>query len=75
MYVKVIVSAGANKEKIINKHKQVYEIHTKEPALRNLANQRVRELLAEIYSINRGKIRLISGHHSRSKIFDLNLES
>lgn len=74
MYVKVMVVPSAKKEKIINKKENVYEIFTKETALQNLANHRVRELLAEIYGINKGKIRLISGHHSPGKIFDVSLE-
>lgn len=75
MLVKVKVVPSAKKEKIISKKPNVYELHIKEPAQQNLANNRARELLTEIYGINKGKVKLISGHRSPGKIFDVNLEN
>ena len=75
MHIKVLVIPKAKKERIVNKTADIYEIQVKEPAEHNQANLRVRELLAEIYSINKGKVRLISGHRSPHKKFDVTLET
>jgi uncharacterized protein YggU (UPF0235/DUF167 family) len=36
-----------------------------------MANVRVRELLAAHFGVPAGKVRLIAGHHSHSKIFSV----
>ncbi len=51
----------------------LFEMTVKEPAERNLANQRVRELLATQYEIDVKAVRIVSGHHSGSKIFDVKI--
>jgi len=71
MYVKVRVTPKAKKETIKKVGELVYEITVKEPAERNLANRRIRELLARQYEVDAKSVRLISGHHSGSKIFDV----
>jgi len=75
MYIKVKVSAGAGKEtfkKISDDH---FEASVKEKAERNMANKRVRELVAEQFGIPTGKAKLVSGHHSPGKIFDISTEN
>lgn len=74
MYIKVRVVAGAKKEKFEQVSKDHFKISVKEKAERNMANDRLRELLSEHFSIGKGKIRLISGHHSPSKIFSVDIE-
>ena len=71
MYLKVIAHPGAKKEMVLKKKENYFEVRVKEPAERNLANDRIREILAEIFKINPKAIRLISGHHSNRKIFSL----
>ena len=80
MYIKVKVTTGAKKEKIIKKSKDHFEISVKEPAERNLANKRIIGLLREYFKarLNDGTvgqvyndIKIVSGHHSRSKIISL----
>jgi uncharacterized protein YggU (UPF0235/DUF167 family) len=41
----------------------------KEPAERNLANIRVKELLAREYAVEVKAVRLVSGHQNSRKIF------
>lgn len=65
----------ARKEKIEQLDNGSWSIAVKEPALRNLANTRIRQLLAEWYDIPMGKVRLVSGHRSPKKIFDIELET
>ncbi len=69
MYVKVRVTAGAKKEQVMRKSETEFAILVREPAARNLANKRVRELLSGAYGVPLGSVRLVSGHHAPSKIF------
>ena len=70
-YVKVRVVAGMRKEKIIQVDETTFEMIVKAPAERNLANRRIRTLLSEVYTVEEGKVRIVTGHHSRSTIFDV----
>lgn len=71
MYVRVTVRPGAKKEAIIRIDETTYSIAVREPAERNLANSRVREMLADELSVPVGKVQLISGHRSPKKIFSV----
>ncbi len=74
MYIKIKVMAGAKKEIFEQTSKDHFKVSVKEKAERNMANDRVRELLAHHFSMPIGKIRLISGHHSPGKIFSVDIE-
>ena len=67
-YVHVKVIAGAGRESFKQKSKDHFEISVKEKAERNLANDRVIELLAKHYNLPKGKIRIVNGHHSPTKL-------
>ena len=71
MYVKVRVLAGAKTEKFEAVSKDHFKIAVKEPAKQNLANRRVVELVAMHFKVPAGQVRLISGHHSPSKILSI----
>lgn len=71
MYVKVRVVAGAKKETFKQKSNDHFKISVKEKAEQNLANRRVVELVADHFHIPSKQIRIISGHHSPSKILSL----
>ena len=71
MYIKVKVTAGAKKEKIARKGKDVFVISVKEKAERNMANIRVRELIAYQLGVLLPAVRIISGHTSPSKILSI----
>ncbi|GEM_PF-222063 len=71
MYVRVQVQPSAKKESLIQTDEKTYSISVKEPAARNQANDRVRSLLAWEFRIPITKIKLISGHRSPRKIFDI----
>ena len=74
MYLKAIVHAGAKKEKIEETEKGL-DISVKEPAQRNLANTRVRELLAARFRVPLARVRILSGHHSPRKLFSIDTSS
>ena len=74
MYIKVNVKAGAKRESVIKNADNRFEISVKEPAKQNLANKRIREILAEFYAVDIGNIRLINGHHSPRKLYAVECE-
>ncbi|KXJ97845.1 MAG: hypothetical protein UZ19_OD1000909 [Parcubacteria bacterium OLB19] len=74
MYVKVRVIPKAKKETVSKIDDQIFEMTVKEPAERNLANNRIKELLAKEYGVKIESVRIISGHHSGSKMFDVKVE-
>ena len=75
MYIKVKVLAGAKREELIMDKPEYFNISVKEPAARNLANKRVRELIANHYSLPIGKVRIVNGHHSPSKLLVVDSEN
>lgn len=71
MYIKVLVTPGVKKESAVKKSKAMFEIKIREPAERNQANNRVREIVAKYFNVHVGKVKIISGHHSPSKMLDV----
>ena len=73
MYIKVRVVTGGKRESVTKVDDTTYEVVVREKAERNLANTRIREILRDEYGVTIGSVRIISGHHSQSKIFDIDL--
>jgi len=71
MYISVRVVAGAKKEALEVLPKGRLKISVKQPAKQNLANKRVRELVAKHLNLPLAEVRLLSGHTSPSKIFSV----
>jgi hypothetical protein len=71
MYIHVKVHAGAKKERFEALDESHFRVAVKEPAEQNRANRRVVSLLATRFGVPDNRVRLISGHHSPSKIFDI----
>ena len=69
MYIKVKVLAGAKKEIVEKESDDHYRISVKEKAENNQANKRILEIMHERFS--NSQIRIISGHHSPSKILSV----
>jgi uncharacterized protein YggU (UPF0235/DUF167 family) len=72
MYVRVEVYPQSKKEVVKETGENRYEISVKEPAERNLANNRIREIIAKDYGVNLNSVRIISGHQSSRKILSVN---
>lgn len=73
MIIRLKVHAKAKKEMIKRlKESDRYEVWIKEPARNNLANERLKELVAEITGYPLEKIRLIKGGKSSFKTFAIN---
>jgi len=73
MYIKVKAQAGAKKEEMVKVDEVTFKVTVKEPAEKNLANKKIAELLARQFACRMEQVRLISGHHSPSKIFSLEI--
>ena len=71
MYIKVRVNAGSKRESLVKTTTGKFEVAVRAPAERNLANRRVKELIASHFKLPTDQVRLISGHRSPSKIFSL----
>jgi uncharacterized protein (TIGR00251 family) len=70
MYIKVFVTPDAKRESVAEKG-EALAVAVKEPAMGNRANQRVREIIAERFKKPVGKVRILTGHHSRSKMISI----
>lgn len=73
MYIKIKVITCAKKEEIKQKRSDSYIISVCQKAERNLANIRVKELMALIYKVPISRIRIISGHHQTNKIISIDI--
>ena len=71
MHIKVKVKTGAKKERCTSIASDVLSVEVKEKPERNMANRRVREIVAKRLSVPLSAVRLIRGHHSPSKIFHI----
>jgi uncharacterized protein YggU (UPF0235/DUF167 family) len=69
-YIKIFVTPSAKREKVEEKG-DVLVIAVKEPASGNHANDRVREVIAERFKTPLGKVRILTGHHSRVKMVSI----
>lgn len=71
MYVKVRVTPGMRKESVTKTAPETYEIVTRVAAARNQANVRVQELIADLYGVEKGRVRMVTGHRSPKKVFEV----
>lgn len=71
MYVKARVAAGAKREEFSRDSDTHFTIAVREKAERNAANTRVRELIARHFGVPAGKVRIVNGHQSPSKLLDV----
>ncbi len=71
MFVHVRVLPGARRERVTKNSETEFQIEVKEPKERNLANKRIREILAEEFGLDIGQVRMLTGHRSPSKIFSI----
>ena len=70
MYIKVFVIPDAKREAVTEKD-ETLAISVREPASGNRANLRVREIVAERQKVPVGKVRILTGHHSRVKMISI----
>lgn len=71
MQIRVRVKAGSKEDSVKRLIDDRLAVSVKEKAEGGRANDRVKELLAEYFSVLPNEIKLISGHTSSSKVFVL----
>ena len=71
MYLRVKVLPQAKRDSIKAIGPNRFEVNTKAPAERGLANEAVLGLLASHLNLPRTHFRIISGHHERSKLISV----
>ncbi len=69
MYIKVKITPHSKQEVITKVNDDLYHISVKEKAEMNRANERLLEIMREMYPHR--SVRIISGHHSPSKIISI----
>lgn len=71
MYVRVHATPGAKKERVTKDDDRVFYIAVKEPAERNMANARIREILAREFKVRPAQVTMLTGHRSSSKMYSV----
>ncbi len=73
MYIKVRITPGAKKESFVAESPDHFRISVKEKAEMNQANRRLISMIALHFKVPAGKVRIVSGHHSPSKILSVDI--
>lgn len=71
MYVKVEVTPGAKRDSVRETGEHRFAISVREKAKRGMANERVRELLAEHFNVPVKAVRIVNGHRHPRKLFSI----
>lgn len=71
MYIRVHAMPGMRKESVTKVDDATFNITVKEPAERNLANRRIRELLAREFKVPVAQVTMLTGHRSSSKMYSI----
>ena len=72
--MKIFVKAKPNskEEKVEKIDDQNFVVSVKEPPEKGKANEKIRELLAQLLKIPKSKISLVSGETYKEKVFEVN---
>jgi uncharacterized protein YggU (UPF0235/DUF167 family) len=71
MYITVFVKPSSSRERVVRLAGGEFMIDVKEEASGNKANKRAIFILAKHFNASPTRIRLVSGHHSRKKVFSI----
>ncbi|MFA6050319.1 MAG: DUF167 domain-containing protein [Candidatus Paceibacterota bacterium] len=71
MLIHVKIHPDSSKDEVIEKSDVSFIVHVRAPAERNEANVRMRQVLANHLGIPQEKLRIVTGHHSPSKILEI----
>lgn len=73
MYVHVQAVPKSRKERVTKVSESKLYIEVKEPRERNLANKRIREILAQEFQVSLAQVVMLTGHQSSSKMYSVEL--
>ncbi len=68
MYIHVRTKTGAKAEEVQRLSETHFVVSVREKPLFNLANKRILELIANEFGVVVGRVRIVNGHHSPSKL-------
>lgn len=66
----VLATPDAKREKV-TRDGNTFVVSVKEPAERNLANKRIRDIVASELDVPPARARLLKGHRSQKKLFSI----
>lgn len=70
-HIRIKVFPRAKKSSVEKRGENVYYIYTKSAREENRANHEALQLLAKERGVEEKKLRIVSGHHRRSKIIEI----
>ena len=70
-HIRAEVFAGAGEERMEKVADDKFRVWVREESRNNLANRRVLELMARTCGVESGKIKIVKGHKSSRKIFEI----
>lgn len=73
MHIKVRAKASARKEELQRVSDAHFEVSVRAKPVQNMANKRIAELLAAHFGVPVGKVRIVKGHRSPSKIYSVDI--
>lgn len=62
---------GARREHVTKVDDTTFNISVREPAERNMANKRIREILARELGVPVNQVSMLTGHRSSSKMYSI----
>jgi len=71
MLIHVKIHPDSSKDEVIEKSDVSFIVYVKAPAERNEANVSMRQVLANHLGIPSERLRIVTGHHSPSKIIEI----
>ena len=71
MLIHIKIEPESKEDSVTEKNKTSYIVKVREEAKENKANNKMLVLLARHFKIERNKLRIITGHHSPSKIIEI----
>ena len=74
MYIRVIVQPDSKREELVKEKPDAWRISVREPAQHNLANDRIRMLIARECAVPLSAVRILTGHHSRTKMISVDTD-
>jgi len=71
MLIRVKAFPEANKEEVVKKSENSFEVWVKEKPIKGQANRAIVRMLAGYLGVNQSEIRLIRGFKQRNKVFEI----
>jgi len=71
MFIRIYATPDSKRETLTKESSDAWRISVREPAQSNFANDRVRELVARELGVPLASVRILTGHHARSKLLSV----